>query len=143
MKKLPYILILSNLLLLGSEQDKEYTKNTCHRTYGGHRLFTDKEREQWRECSLSRLEVYDKVANQYIAHIAYKPSECYISYLLVDAEHRKKGIGEELVREAIEDMRTNHNCRKISLDSSTDARKFWEKLGAKSRHGFNYVFPGS
>jgi GNAT superfamily N-acetyltransferase len=141
MKKLPCILLLSNLLLLSSEHNREYTKNTCHRTYWDEYLSTDKERAECSECSLSRLEVYDKVVEKHIAHIAYRPSKCRISYLLVDEAYRKEGIGKELANRAIEDMRVNHDCREISLISGYSAEKFWEKLGAKPRPDYTHVFP--
>jgi GNAT superfamily N-acetyltransferase len=149
MKKLLllYILISSNFLLLSSEHGIKYTKNTCNRTHWGRQLSTDEERKECRECTFSRLEVYDKVPKKYIAHIAYSPSKCSITYLSVDEEYRKKGIGRELANRAIEDMRANHNCREISLLSVLTAERFWEKLGAKARGDFVgdsvHVFPES
>jgi len=141
MKRLLYTLILINQLILASEHDKEYTKNTCHRTYWGDSLSTDKEREQCSECQLSRFEVYDKDAQKHIAHIAYKPSECCIAFLRVDEKYQKQGIGAELAQRALEDMRVNHRCQAVSLTSAGSAEGFWEKLGAKSKRDFTHVFP--
>jgi len=144
MRILLYILILivSNVPLLGSEQNIEYMKDTCNRTFEKEYLSTDEERKQCKECSLSRWEVYDQIAKNYVAHIAYDPSRCFISYLRVDKKYRKTGIGKELANRAIEDMRANHGCGDISLDSVYSARRFWKKLGAKRRSGLTYVFRG-
>jgi|GEM_PF-7128117 len=130
MKKLLYILISTgNLLLLSLETDREYTKNTCHRTYHSNvPLSTDKEREACEECTYSRFEVYD--TKIHIAHIAYNPHLCIIEYLRVDEEFKKQGIGTELVRRALEDLIKNHGCNKVSLYSSENAPRFWRKLGA-------------
>ena len=121
----------------------EYTKNTCNRTYLGECLSTDKEREEYPRCVLSRWEVYDKGTKKYIASAAYDPSICYLSYLSIDEEYRKKGIGSELGKRVLEDMRTNHDCRRITLISVNNSGRFWEKLGGKSSVGSSYVFSGS
>ena len=143
MKKLLLLLFLisSNLLLLSSEHDREYTKNTCHRTFRGRHLSTDTERKECEECKFSRFEVYDKAARKHIASIAYDPSKCYIELLSVDEEFQKQGIGSVLAKRAIEDMRINHGCGEISLYSLWDARGFWEKTGATSKRGSSHVFP--
>lgn len=141
-KLLLYVLISTNFLLLSSEHDREYTKNTCNRTFNGRHLSTDEEREYWLECGLSRWEVYDKDAQKYIGNIAYDPRTCSIEYLSVDQEYRKKGIGADLARRAIADMRAMDNCREISLISASEAEKFWEKLGAKPKpNSSRHVFP--
>jgi ribosomal protein S18 acetylase RimI-like enzyme len=144
MKKLLGIFLFSSAFLLSSEHDAgyKYTKNTCNRTYWNGPLCTDKEREECGECRLSRFEVYDNVAKKHIAHIAYKPLACSIAYLLVDEEHRGKGIGTRLADEAINDMRMNHNCGDIFLISAPRSEKFWERLGAESRPHNEHVFPG-
>jgi ribosomal protein S18 acetylase RimI-like enzyme len=141
MKKLLYILILSNVFLLGSEHDAkyQYTKNTCNRTDGSRNLSTDKEREEYSGCKDSRFVVYDKVVKKHIAYITYDPSECYISFLRVDEEYRKKGIGAELANRAIKDMRANYSCGDIFL-FSTRSGEFWKKLGAEPKDNFKYVF---
>lgn len=145
MKKLLLLfLISSNFLLLSSENGREYTKNTCNRTYWGGYLTTDKEREECSECRFSREEVYDKNWKRYIASIAYDPSRCYIEFLSVAEDFRKQGIGSDLAKRAIEDMRINHDCKEISLYSATSARKFWEKAGAiPTDIGPTHVFPDS
>lgn len=134
------VFIISSFPSFCSERNIEYTKNTCHRTYYGKRLLTDEERKACSECTFSRLEVYDKNAEKYIAHIAYDPCRCEIAYLLVDEEYRKQGIGSDLLMKAIQDMRAIHNCREVFLISSTSGRKFWEKQGANPRGNFSYVF---
>ena len=139
-KLLLYILISSNFLLLSSAHDREYTQNTCHRTFRGGRLFTYEEREECLECTFSRVEMYDKVSKKYIASIAYDPFECSIKFLSVDEKFQKQGNGSDLVNRAIEDMRVNYNCREISLSSDSSAKKFWEKRGAPSKSGSLHVF---
>ena len=133
----------SNLLLLSSEHGREYTKNTCHRTFGGRHLSTDKERERCLECRFSREEVYDTGSKTHIASIAYDPSRCYIEFLSVDEKFQKQGIGSDLANRAIEDMRANHGCREISLYSLLSAEGFWKKTGAISKRGNSHVFPDS
>ncbi len=143
MRILPYILILivSNLPLLGSENNRTFTKDTCNRTYWGKILSTDEERKKEDECALSRIELYDDNAEQYIAHVAYNPSKCWISYLQVSKEHRNQGIGTALAMKAIDDMRANHGCGEIFLDSSPMGQPFWKKRGAKpTLRGSGYVF---
>jgi ribosomal protein S18 acetylase RimI-like enzyme len=141
MKKLLYILlVLSNVLLLGSERNLVYTKDTCNRTHWGESLSAE-EQKYYPECAYSRWEVYNPRFKKYIANIAYEPSECHIALLGVDEEYRKKGIGRELANKAIEDMRTNHNCGDIDLTAPyPDAQAFWKKVGAEKRD-FKYVFP--
>jgi ribosomal protein S18 acetylase RimI-like enzyme len=139
-KLLLYILISSNFLLLSSAHGREYTKNTCNITYNGRSLATEEEREQCSECRFSRLELYDKDAEKYIAHIAYDSSRCHIEYLRVDEKHRKAGLGSDLVKEAIKDMRAVHNCREISLDSSSRAQGFWKKMGATPQDTYSFTF---
>jgi GNAT superfamily N-acetyltransferase len=138
MKNLLYILILTSQLVLSSEQNrKEYTKDTCNRTYIDNQLRTEEDRKKCWECSLSRFEVRNKGEEEYFGHIAYNPSICRIKYLLVDEKYRKEGIGAKLVKKAIEDMRTNHNCEKISLLSAPSAERFWKKLGAEAEARFD------
>jgi len=139
-KLLLYILVASNFLLSSSDHDREYTKNTCNVTYNGNYLVTDEEREKCSECRFSRLEFYDKDTEKYIAHIAYDPFRCHIAYLRVDEKHRKAGLGSDLVREAIKDMRAMHNCREISLDSSSRAQGFWKKMGAIPQDTYSSTF---
>lgn len=141
MKKLLCIFLLCNLYVLSSQEGKEYTKDTCNRDYYEGNFLTEEQRENCTECSLSRFELYDKKAEKYVAHIAYKPSVCeIIMYLRVDEEYRKQGIGAELAKKAIADMRANYYCREISLESAAAARAFWEKLGAQPKHYHMYVF---
>ena len=138
MKKLAYLI---KLLLLGAEHDLEYTKDTCNRTYHDNiPLVTDTDRKNCWECNFSRWEVYDKDMQRHIAHIAYDPSECYIIGLRVNKKYRKQGIGKELAHKAIEDMRAKHNCREISLISTSRGEKFWENLGAKPGNDFRHYF---
>jgi len=139
------LLVSSNFLLLGSELDIVYTKNTCHRTYNGRLLSTDEDRKWCGECTLSRLEVYDKIAKKYIASIAYHPRTCSIEYLSVDHEYRKKGIGAGIAHRAVEDMRAMDGCREIFVLSAAGTERFWEKLGAKPTDaaGFTHVFDPS
>ncbi len=143
MKKLLYILLLSNALLLSSEHNKVYTQNTCNRTYWDDRLNTYEERNECPRVLFSRWEVYDKEAKQHIAHIAYDPDDCSIQYLDVDEKYQKQGIGTELVHRAITDMRSNHRCQAIYLTSAPSAVKFWNKVGAKPKFvgEFTHVFP--
>ncbi len=141
-KLLLFIIASSNVLLLSSEHGREYTKNTCHRTFRSGRLFTDKERQESSECTFSRVEVYDRDSKKYIASIAYDPYQCSIEFLSVDEEFKKQGIGSDLARRAIEDMRASHGCGEISLSSVWDARGFWEKTGATPKRvsGGSHVF---
>jgi GNAT superfamily N-acetyltransferase len=151
MKKLLCILFLSNLSLLCSQPNHIYTKDTCHKTYYGEYLPTDRARKNCPECSLSRFEVYDNTTQRHIGLIAYDAKKCWISYLLVDEDYRKSGIGTELTHQALEDMRTNYNCQKVALNSSVGGKNFWEKLGAeptdsldtKQTGGYGYVFHNS
>lgn len=145
-KLLLFILFSSNFALLSSESDRLlYVKDTCNRTYDGIRLFTDKDRRWYinkEECEMSRFEVRDKISEDYIASIAYDPSKCSIKYLSVDPGYKNQGIGSDLAKRAIADMRAHHDCREISLWAVPEARKFWEKLGAEPRERgqFTHVF---
>jgi GNAT superfamily N-acetyltransferase len=106
-------------------------------------LSTDRERKEYKEqCGISRIEVRDKIAEEYIASIAYDPSKCSIEYLSVDPGYKNQGIGSDLAKRAIVDMRVRHDCREISLWAVRDAEGFWEKLGAKPRERgqFTHVF---
>lgn len=85
--------------------------------------------------------MYDRAYKKYIASIAYDPFKCRIEFLSVDEEFQKQGIGSDLAQRAIEDMRVNYNCRKISLLSTSGAEKFWEKKGATLKVGSSHVFP--
>jgi predicted GNAT family acetyltransferase len=145
-KKLAYIIMLSNLLLLGCEHDLKYTKDTCHRRYylESPALITDKDRQNCSECRFSRWEVYDKNEKRYIAHIAYDPFKCFIEFLRVDEGYKEQGIGKKLAYKAIKDMRIKYNCEKISLRSSLEGEKFWEKLGAqRNDNDGKYYFSNS
>src|SRR5690606_30560073 len=125
-KLLLYILALSNILLLSSENvtNIAYIKNTNHRKY-------------------SQFKVYDKGKKKNIANIVYSPNYCHIDDLFVDEKYREMGIGSELAKMAIADMRANYNCEAISLMSVPRAKNFWEKLGAQPSDSFmfSHAFP--
>jgi GNAT superfamily N-acetyltransferase len=140
MKRLLYVLLsTSNLLLLGSRDARDYRKNTCNRTLCGLHLSTDEQRKAQIECGYPRFEVYDRAAEEYIAHIAYDPSKCSIGYLRVDYPYKKQGIGRELVHRALEELR-KHGCEDVCLNSTFDAEPFWKKLGAQPLDDGSHVF---
>jgi ribosomal protein S18 acetylase RimI-like enzyme len=59
-----------------------------------------------------------------------------IEAVRVDAELRSKGIGERLIRYAIERAR-EHGCRSVQLtthNSRANAHRFYDRLGFKSSH---------
>lgn len=59
--------------------------------------------------------------------------------LLVKEEHRKKGIGSTLVKEALEEAK-RLNCYKVigtSRMAREDVHRFYEKLGMK-KYGFEF-----
>lgn len=130
--------------MAGTSHSESIRKIHVIEYFGVNILSTDKEREKCSDCRHSRWELYDKGTEKYIASIAYTPSECFILRLIVDEEYRRKGIGSELAKRALEDMRTNHDCREIDLSCFTeDGGKLWEKLGAERVEPgrSRYVFP--
>jgi ribosomal protein S18 acetylase RimI-like enzyme len=59
-----------------------------------------------------------------------------IENVVVDEKQRGNGIGEALIRYAIEEAR-NAGCYKVSLTSNkrrTDAHRFYERLGFRRTH---------
>ena len=68
----------------------------------------------------------------------------FIQNIITDKEYRKKGIGKNIVENAIEYAKTQ-NCYKVVLQSGnkrTDAHKFYESLGfnGESKKAFEIRF---
>jgi GNAT superfamily N-acetyltransferase len=73
-----------------------------------------------------------------LAHFG-KPS-AIVEDVVVDEEHRSKGIGREMMNYAME-ISKKHGCYKLMLSSNTTrerAHKFYEKLGF-ARHGYSFI----
>lgn len=59
----------------------------------------------------------------------------HVDELVVDKNHRDRGIGT-LLLESIIDLAKEHKCRRVELDSAflrKDAHKFYESLGFEKR----------
>jgi ribosomal protein S18 acetylase RimI-like enzyme len=53
--------------------------------------------------------------------------QAYIWYLIVDEKYRGRGIGQKLILELEEKLKSK-KIKKIFLNSSEDSKKFYEKL---------------
>ncbi|MBN2443577.1 MAG: GNAT family N-acetyltransferase [Spirochaetales bacterium] len=66
----------------------------------------------------------------------YFGSELYISDLLIDQNHRGKGIGNILLKKA-EELASQHGCVRLMLNNSKDSesfrRSFYKKYGFNER----------
>ncbi|MBI2775218.1 GNAT family N-acetyltransferase [Candidatus Dependentiae bacterium] len=63
---------------------------------------------------------------------------CFIMNLWVDKEFRSKGIGKSLLKEAIKDLK-DQGCKKIWLQSTSQAKGFYEKLNCKCVNSENLL----
>jgi len=61
-----------------------------------------------------------------VTTIDYQGVFSWIGMLLVDPEHRRKGIGRALLARAMQSL---SGCRTIKLDATPQGRKVYEKLG--------------
>jgi ribosomal protein S18 acetylase RimI-like enzyme len=80
-----------------------------------------------------RLSIYEKLLVNRLLTTEIKPDDFYISVLNIDEKFRRKGIGKNLISNAIKIAREK-KCTRIILDVSKEnenAIKFYKKVGLK------------
>ena len=79
-----------------------------------------------------------------VQHIGYRAGRvAQIENVIVDPRERGRGVGEAMMRWAIEEAR-RRDCFRVQLTSSkarTSAHRFYERLGfVRSHEGFKLIF---
>jgi ElaA protein len=74
------------------------------------------------------------INNQLVAYVRVIPpgisyTEASIGRVISDPGHRKKGLGKELMRVAIEKTRTQFNVQSIKIGAQCYLKKFYGELG--------------
>lgn len=71
-----------------------------------------------------------------VTTIAYGTRLAWIGMMLVDPAHRRQGIGESLMKAALEDLE-KRDIRAIGLDATPMGRPLYERLGFRARSELN------
>lgn len=70
-----------------------------------------------------------------VIYYSVRRLRCCISLLDVDEKYQRQGIGSELMKRSLEDMK-NNDCRSVELDSLESAKTFYTRFGFKCTHPF-------
>jgi ribosomal protein S18 acetylase RimI-like enzyme len=105
--------------------------------YGGDEINKEGEKKAISETfnifAAIRLSLFEKLLVNRLLTTEFKPDDFYISVINVDENYRRKGIGKNLISNAIKTAR-DKRCTRIILDVSKDnenAIKFYKKVGFK------------
>jgi predicted GNAT family N-acyltransferase len=61
-------------------------------------------------------------------------NESHIALVFVDTEHQRKGVGKNLINEAIKKcLKRNSNLSAITVSASPNSRSFYEKMDFKAQ----------
>lgn len=104
------------------------------RDFSPHRVLTWKapfDNEKRKGEAIIRVALYDKLLAGFVAFFKNSPEEGFIWLLAVDKNFRKRKIGEELMKNAIQELKEK-NVKYISISTrsiNTPALTLYKKLG--------------
>ncbi len=112
---------------------KDYSKEILH---DWSPPVTNKRIEDYKKKSKGRVIVVAEINREIIGFGTIVPKECEIRAVYVSPKAKRKGAGTALLKK-LEAIAKEKNIKKLNLESSITAEKFYNKNGYKSlRYGY-------